>query len=125
MSLASTLTITVNTIARTLNRILGPERVNNEITSTFANPDESSSLIIAHRQTNAARVRHRVRFVDVKVSVNADTGLPVQNPPSVTFEITIDRPIIGYSVAEIKHLSGGFKALLTDAFVESLYGKES
>lgn len=125
MPFSTPFTITVNAIARALNRILGPERRNNgEIISTYANADESSVLIISHTPT-PNRVRHRMKFVDTKVVYDADTGLPIGKPPSATLEFVLDRPISGYTLAELRYLVAGFKAQLTDATVDALYGKES
>lgn len=126
MSLQSPWTWTVNAVDRVLNRILGPERRNNgEIISTYANSDESTTLIVTH-SPSPNRVRHRVRLVDKKVTIDADTSLPVGNPPSLTLEFVIDRPIYGYTVAEIQALVASMKTeVLIDAIVAQLHGKES
>lgn len=127
MSLNSPWTWTVGVIDHILNRILGPERnaKNGEITSTYADANETKTLIVTHRPSSN-RVRHDVRFIDKKVTIDSDTNLPVPNPPSISIGFYIDRPVYGYTVAEIQALVASLKnEVLTDAIVAQLHGKES
>lgn len=126
MPLSTPWTWTVNAVDHVLNRILGPERKNNGAISTvYANADESRSLTVEH-VPSPNRVQHKLRKVVTKVTVDDDTGLPISKPPSLTLYFTIDRPVYGFTVAEIQQEVAALKSeALTDAVVAQLHGKES
>jgi hypothetical protein len=113
-------TVTINAIANTLNRV---GTGNNE--GAFAKDDANVRMEIKH--SYAKRNRSVVKLTHRKVA--ADPLIAAQNLQySMGITISVDRPPVGYTPAEVKQVWDGFLANLaasSGANTVKLLGGES
>jgi hypothetical protein len=93
---AEPLTISVNAVAKSLQRISsGDQR------GVFKNATEGLKLTISHSETNAKRQRKVVRLDHAKNAVDPLlTG--VSRPVSASVTLTADFPLVGYTSVEFE-----------------------
>jgi hypothetical protein len=110
--------LTINAVPHDLPRI----RVG-DLSASYAKADETLIFEISHQTTKQDRVRSMIRLVEKAVVTN-----PLDNSndyDTATIQMTIDRPLYGFSETRIDQLVQGFKAFLTTANVGKIYGKQS
>lgn len=93
----------------------------------FQSSDGNAQLFIAHQITKAARVQSRAKVSFSKVA--ADPLLANTNGRySMSATLVVDRPLVGYTVAEAKVIVDAFVAWLsasTGAKITQLLGQEN
>jgi len=99
-------TVTVNAVAQTLART-----ANLDAGSVFTTADGNYRLTVSH-QTTGKRVRHLVRIDNRKIAADPLLG-SVNIEYSMSVQLVIDVPKIGYTVAEAKLVADGILAYLT------------
>lgn len=105
MALADPQSVTINAIAQTLPRVSSGDG-----RGAFRKDDATVELLATHN--NGKRLRHTVRLNHSKVAV--DPLVPTVNAPySMSVIMTIDVPIVGYSLTEQKQIVDGFTAWTT------------
>lgn len=112
--------VTISGTAHTLPRVFS-----DQATSKYRKDDGSIVFEVSHQQ--GKRLRAAAALVHSKYA--ADPLYPAQNVPySLTVRFIVDRPLVGYSVAEQKAVVDGFLANLqatTGANITKLLGGES
>lgn len=117
MAFADPQSITVNAVAQSMPRI--------ETAGTsakYSKDDETFKLAISHTKTTD-RVRTMVR-VDQRAIV-PDPLTSVNDYENLGVYVVIDRPIVGFTSAQVDYVVQALKAWLTNANVVKLYGLES
>lgn len=109
MALADPQTITVNTVAKTCNRIKS-----DGFKSIYATSDEEFKLTVSHQESKQ-RTRRMVR-VDQRV-VAADPLTSVNEYKDLGCYLVIDEPEYGFSDTEIDYVVQALAAWLTTAQV--------
>lgn len=105
MALADPQSITINAIANSLPRVGSGDG-----SGTFRKDDTTLELLSSHK--TGSRMRHTVRINHSKVAV--DPLVPTVNRPySMSATLTIDTPIVGYSLTEQRQTVEGFLAWFT------------
>lgn len=109
MALADPQTITVNTVAQTLNRTI-PGTTN----SVYTTDDEAFTFKVSHQESKG-RTRRMIR-VDQRV-VAADPLTSVNEYKSLGVYLVIDEPEYGFTDAEIDYVVQGLTTWLSTANV--------
>lgn len=109
MAFADPQSITVNAIAKTLNRIKS-----DGFRSEYATDDEAFKMVISHQESKG-RTRRMVR-VDQRV-VATDPLTSVSEYKTLGFYFVIDEPEYGFSDAEIDYVVQALKAWASTANV--------
>lgn len=109
--------VTVNAVAKSMPRI-----VTNGQKSTYQMNDQSFTLNLSHvvakdRLRSMARIDQRAVVPDPLTAVNDWETLSVY--------LVIDRPLVGFSSAQVDQLIAGFKTWLDTTATGKLYGQES
>lgn len=107
MALADPQTITINTVAQTLNRI-----TSDGLKSTYATADERYKFTVSH-QESGKRTRRMIR-IDKRV-VAADPLSSVNEYKSLGIYVVIDEPEYGFTDNDIYGVVAGLLAWLTEA----------
>lgn len=99
-----------------------PRTKSEGLSSTYQRADGNLIEVISHQVSNnrirsLLKVTQRIVAADVLTSVNDFQSASVQ--------VVIDRPIDGFSVAQIQKLVAGTLGQLSDANIAKLYGQES
>lgn len=116
MAFSDPQTITVNTVAQTLNRIKS-----DGYRSEYAEPDEEFKMVISHQESKD-RTRRMVRIDQRKVA--ADPLTSVNEYKSLGVYVVIDEPEYGFSDAEIDYVVQALASWLTTANVTKVCGNE-
>jgi hypothetical protein len=114
MAFADPTTITLNSVANTLNKI---KEVG--LSTLYSSADQNLQLELSHQPLKNGRIRTLARLVQRKVVTNPLDS--TQDYDTVTVNATIDRPGYGWTAAEIGYLVGGLTAFLSSANVTKLY----
>lgn len=109
--------VTVNSVAKSMPRVS-----TGGLKSTYKMADESFTLNISHTQS-AQRIRSLVR-IDQRAVV-ADPLTSVNDYEILSFYCVIDRPLAGFTVAQVQQLVAGLQAYLDGTAVGKLFGQES
>lgn len=109
--------LTVNSVAKSMPRIMIEGQK-----STYQTSDEIFKLIVSHlrsgkRIRTMSRVEQRAVVQDPLSLENDYDTLPIYT--------VIDRPEVGFSVAQIQQLAAAHFALMTPTFIAQLVGGES
>lgn len=107
MALADPQTITVNTVAQTLNRIKS-----DGLRSEYATADEVYKFVVSH-QESGKRTRRMVR-IDQRV-VAADPLSSINEYKTLGVYVVIDEPEYGFTDDAIYDVIAGLLAWLTEA----------
>lgn len=91
--------------------------------SVYRSADRLLQGSVEHQVTKAKRLIARVRFDQTKIAADPLTAENVEM--SQTIHFSTDRPLVGFSVTEVKALVTMFETWLTDAVVEAMYGGQS
>lgn len=120
MALADPQSVTVNAVAQSLPRVGSGEGK-----GSFRKDDLTYELLASHNR--GKRVRHTIRLNNNKVAV--DPLVPSVNVPySMSVIITIDVPVVGYTLTEQKQIVDGLLGWTTassGANLVKLLGGES
>lgn len=117
MALADPQTLTVNTVAKTLNRIKS-----DGYSAEYATDDEAFKMKISH-QDSKNRTRRMVR-IDQRV-VAADPLTSINEYKTLGVYLVIDEPEYGFSDTEIDYVVQAFKTWLSSATVLKVCGSQS
>lgn len=110
-------TVTVNAVAKVMPRV---ESVGKK--SIYQTADGLFTLTISHI-TSGDRIRSMVR-VDQKAIVTNPLD-STNDYDTLSFYSVIDRPIYGFTTAQVEQLATGFQAWLNTAAVDKVIGAES
>jgi len=109
------ITITVNGVSKTLNRIdLG------DLSSGYASTDGVWKINISHVVTTKGRVRSTVEFYETKI-VDVATG----REDSLLIRLLFDRPKSSWSSTEVEYDRAALFAFVSTANMLKLFGLES
>lgn len=108
MALADPQTITVNSVAKTLNRIK-----TDGMKSIYSTDDEEFRFTVSHQETKSKRTRRMVR-IDQRV-VAADPLTSINEYKELGIYMVFDEPEFGFSDATIDLTAAGLLAWLTSA----------
>lgn len=109
--------ITVNAVAKSMPRVLIELGK-----STYQKDDETFKLIISHQRSNK-RIRTMSRF-EQRVIV-ADPLTSENDYETLSYYTVIDRPEVGFSVAQVQQQIAGFNTWIDAAMIAKLYGQET
>jgi hypothetical protein len=110
--------VTVNAVAQSMARILieGKKCVYQKADGTF-------KLTISHQLTSGSRVRSSAR-ID-QLAVVPDPLTAVNDYETLSFYFVIDRPLAGFTSAQVEQLITGLKTWLDSTAIGKLYGQEA
>jgi len=110
-------TVTVNAVAKVMPRIQVEGTK-----STYQLADETYRLTISHTKSND-RIRSMVR-IDQRAVVTNPLDL-TNDYDTLSFYFVIDRPVYGFTTAQIEQLVAGLKTWADNTAVDKLIGSES
>lgn len=110
MALSDPQTITVNTVAKTLNRVK-----TDGFQSIYQTDDEAFKFTVSHQETKAKRTRRMIR-VDNRV-VAADPLTSVNEYKEAGIYLVIDEPEYGFADADLNNVVQALTAWLSTANV--------
>lgn len=116
--LSDPITLTVNGVANSLNRIS-----TGDLTSSYSTADESLKATIKHQRTSSDRIRTTIDVVQRKVV--SDPLTSENDYDTLTFRLLIDRPSVGWTATEVDYVNQALAGFLTTANVGKLYGLQS
>lgn len=108
MALADPQTVTINSVAKTLNRIRSENTK-----SVYQTDDENFRLTISHQETKNGRTRRMARLDCRVVAANPLTS--VNEYKELGIYVVIDEPEYGFDDATIDLDAAGFIAWLSQA----------
>lgn len=108
MALADPQTVTIDAVAKTLNRIKS-----DGLRSEYATDDEVYKFVVSHQESGKNRTRRMVR-IDKRV-VAADPITAVNAYKSLGVYVVIDEPEYGFEDTDIYKVLAGLTAWLTQA----------
>lgn len=114
---ADPLSITINAIAKSLARVS-----TNGTSSIYQTADGIIKLGISHQNTKD-RVRSVVRVDEKKIATDPLTS--EQDWATLTQYHVYDRPIVGFTLAEVQQLNTGLTGFVVDAVIAKIVGGES
>jgi hypothetical protein len=114
---ADPLTVTINSVAKTLARVS-----TNGQSSIYQTSDGLFKLTISH-QVSKDRVRSVVRIDQKKIATDPLTS--EQDWATLTDYHVKDRPIVGFTTAEVQQLNAGLTSFVDNAVITKLVGGES
>lgn len=91
--------------------------------ASYRDSSQTIQLTVTQEETGKSRLRHLVRVEWRKIVPDPLTA--ANDYDQVTINYTIDRPLAGFSVADIIALRAGLAGLLSDAVITKLFGGES
>jgi len=109
--------VTVNTVAKSMPRVQ-----TDGTSAVYQMSDESFKLTISHQKTKQ-RVRSMAR-IDQRAVV-PDPLTAVNDYETLSFYVVLDRPQVGFTIAQCEQLIAGFKTWLDTTVQDRLYGQES
>jgi hypothetical protein len=124
MALADPQIITINSVAQTLPRVESNGRL-----SVYQLADLSYMLRVSHQTAGGkakdprkrirtlAQITHRVIVADPLTAVN--------DYDTASFQIVMDRPEVGFTLAQLQNDWAGFKAWMDNTIVSKFIGGES
>jgi ABC-type transporter MlaC component len=117
MSFPDPQVVTVNAVAKSMPRISSEGTK-----SLYQTADELFKMTISHTKSGD-RIRSMVR-VDQRAVV-ADPLTSVNDYENLGFYCVLDRPIYGFTMAQIEQLIAGFKTWLDNTAIDRIVGSES
>lgn len=109
--------VTVNAVAQSMPKITGTGKK-----SEYSKADGTFKLTVSHIESRD-RIRSMVR-IDQKAVV-PDPLTAVNDYETLSFYFVIDRPLYGFSSAQVEQLTAGLKTWLDATAVGKLFGQES
>jgi hypothetical protein len=109
--------VTVNAVAKSMPRVK-----TDGFSAVYQFVDETFKLTISHQKSNQ-RVRSMVR-IDQRAIV-PDPLTSVNDFETLAFYCVVDRPEVGFTIAQVQQLVAGLQAWLDSTAVAKLYGNES
>jgi hypothetical protein len=94
------------------------------LTTIYQNSDRTVTFSVSQKTTNKDRVRVTVRL-DVKAVVTNPLNSTDQDYDTNTVYVVMDRPLFGFSEADVEKHVEALKAFLTSTNIGKLYGGES
>lgn len=117
MAFADPQTLTVNSVAKTLAKIL-----TSGTSATYQSSDGAYKLIISHQQSKK-RIRTMVRVENRAIVTDPLTS--VNDYDTLTFFMVLDRPEYGFSDAQIGYVIAALMAWNDSTAVGKLLGLQS
>lgn len=114
--------ITVNSVALSLPKI-DMRSQGSRRTSVYQTNDQLFRAIIEHQLTQGGRIRSTFRLE--QSAVVPDPLTAVNDMEQQTIYTVWDRPVQGFTLAQMQQLTAGHAGALTNAFVQRIYGQES
>jgi len=110
-------TVTINSVAKTLARYMldGTK-------SLYQTSDEVWKFTISHTKTKD-RVRSMVRLDQLAVVEDPLSG--ENDYDTLSFYFVIDRPVFGFTAAQVEQIVAGLKTWLDNTAIGKLLGSES
>jgi hypothetical protein len=122
--LSDPMSLTIGATTYSLPRTaLTSEPRNNRTVAVYKDSSQTITLTVTQEETGKSRLRHLVRVEWKKIV--ADPLTAANDYDQVSINYTIDRPLAGFSVADVIAFRAGLAGLLTDATVTKLFGGES
>lgn len=123
MALSDPQTITVNGVAKTLNRISQSTDDRKGIVKTvYRTADRAFTLTVSHT-TSGDRVRSMARLDQVVAA--ADPLSAEMREIVLTDYHVVDRPLVGFTTTQVQQQVTGFQTWHTSTVVDKMYGGES
>jgi hypothetical protein len=115
---ADPLAITIDGATSSLPRVQQDGRK-----SIYQKNDQTLTETISHTTSNQrtrslVKVEERKIVADPLISDKSDYD-------NASFQIVLERPIYGFSLAELQKIWAGIKAQMDDNFIAKIYGQES
>jgi hypothetical protein len=110
--------ITVNSVAKSMPRVSTTGTA-----SVYKKADETFQMTISHTKAQGGRIRSVVR-VDQKAIV-PDPLTSVNDYETLTVYTVIDRPLAGFTSADVNYLVAALSGWLDSTAVGKLFGQES
>jgi len=110
-------TVTVNAVAKNMARFLV-----SGTKAEYQTPDEMFKLTISHTK-NKDRVRSMVRVDQREIVTNPLDS--TNDYDTLSFYFVIDRPVYGFTTAQVEQLAAGLKTWLDNTAIGKLLGSES
>lgn len=117
MALADPQTITINAVAKTLNRVRS-----DGMRSIYATDNEEFQFIVSHQESAKGRTRRMVR-VNQRV-VAADPLTSINEYKDLGVYLVIDEPEYGFTDADIDYVVDGLVGWLTAANIAKVLGNQ-
>lgn len=109
--------VTVNAVAQSMPRVSSKE-----LSSIYSKSDGTFKLTISHTPSKD-RIRSMVRIDQRAIVTNPLDS--TNDYDTLSFYSVIDRPVYGFTTAQVEQLVAGFQAWLTAGNVDKLIGTES
>jgi hypothetical protein len=110
--------ITVNAVAQSM-----PKLSTSGTSAVYQKSDSTYKLEVSHQKAAKNRIRSLARFT--RRAVVADPLTAVNDYETLSVQVVIDRPEVGFSSTEVDQLVTGFKAWLDSTMIGKLYAQES
>lgn len=104
--------------------VTAPRVSSGDFKSIYETSDGLDKLTISTQETAGSRRRHLVR-IDVKKLATNPFEETKKSYISTSVYLVVDRPVAGFTVAEIRKLVEGLKTLLSESIIEKILGGES
>lgn len=114
-------TFTIGATSHTLALVLAPSA--KDPNSVRKNPDGTVLMTVGTTTTKKDRMRHAVRVDWLKVVTDPITSQ--NDTDSVILNFSLDRPLAGFSQADVESLVTAFKTWLTTTIAGQLYQGQS
>lgn len=109
--------VTINSVAQSMPRVSSKE-----LSSVYSKSDGTFKLTISHTPSKD-RIRSMVRIDQRAIVTNPLDS--TNDYDTLSFYSVIDRPVYGFTTAQVEQLVAGFQAWLTSGNVDKLIGTES
>jgi hypothetical protein len=110
--------VTVATVAQSMPRVQSDGKK-----SIYQKADSTFTVTISHQTVSGNRIRSMAR-IDQRAIV-PDPLTAVNDYETLSTYLVIDRPLAGFSSAQVNDLISGLKTWLDSTVVGKLYGQES
>jgi hypothetical protein len=115
---ADPISITVNAVSQSMPRVMSDGKK-----SVYQKADSTFTVTISHQTVSGNRIRSMAR-IDQKAIV-PDPLTAVNDYETLSSYLVIDRPLAGFSSAQVEQLIAGLKTWLDSTVIGKLYGQES
>lgn len=109
--------VTINAVAQSMPRVESNGKV-----SIYSKADETFKLTISHQKPKG-RIRSMARL-DQRAIV-ADPLTSANDYETCSLYVVLDRPEVGFTVAQVEFLRAGFFAWLDGTAMAKVFGQES
>jgi hypothetical protein len=107
--------------------VTAPRVTSGSLSSVYETSDGNNKLSISTLETNSNRLRHLIRIDVSKLATNPFEETKKQEITASVY-LVVDRPVAGFTVAEMKKLVEGLSGLCSAtsfSLIEKVLGRES